>query len=151
MGELKHIVFNPATGLFEDSTNPTAHLTQGEVRRRRKRPTDPMAALMKPDIRSIYLTGGERPMEGSTLELSWQVDRAQRVVVTFPSGNTLEFPPACRCQFVVPATDCFVRLVAYNGKFTTQRTMQIHPKRYSRLRDFIKKVLDAIIDIIIVS
>ena len=139
MGALKDIVFNPTTGLFEDLTNPTAHLTDGDVRNpHRQRQTDPMALQMKPDIRTIYLSGSERPMEGTTIEMSWYVERAQHVVVTFPSGRSVEFPPACRCQFVVPRHKCRVRLVAHNGKYTTQRTMQIHPKRASLLHNFIK-------------
>ena len=75
MGELKNIVFNPATGLFEDSTNPTAHLTRVEIRRLRRQ-SDPMTAQMKPILRAIYLTGGERPLEGTTIEISWMVERA---------------------------------------------------------------------------
>lgn len=130
MGELKNIVFNPATGLFEDSTNPTAHLTKGEIHQRRRKPTDPMAAQMKPVIRSLYLTGGDRPKEGTTIELSWRVERAQRVVVTFPSGNTVEFPPVCSCQFVVPPQECRVRIVAHNGRYTTQRTLRIKPRKH---------------------
>ena len=139
MGELKNIKFNPKTGLFEDCTNPTAHLTDGEVRKlRRQRQTDPMAKQKKPIIRSVYCSGGERPKEGTTIEMSWFVERAQRVVVTFPSGNTVGFPSACSCQFVVPRNACRVRIVAHNGKYTTQRTISIRPKRLSLIRKFWK-------------
>ena len=139
MGSLKDIVFNPTNGLFEDLTNPTAHLTDGEVRKpRRQRQTDPMALQMKPIIRSIYLSGGNRPLEGTTIEMSWYVERAQHVVVTFPSGRSVEFPPACRCQFVVPRHKCRVRLVAHNGKYTTQRTLQLCPKKLSIIHKFLK-------------
>lgn len=139
MGALKDIVFNPETGLFEDLTNPTAHLTDGEVRKpRRPRQTDPMAARMKPIIRSLYLTGGNRPKEGATIEMSWYVERAQRVVVTFPSGRSVEFPPANRCQFVVPGQNSRVRLVAHNGKYTTQRTLQLRPKKLSIFHKLLK-------------
>lgn len=139
MGELKNIVFNPATGLFEDSTNPTAHLTRVEIRRLRRQ-SDPMAAQMKPIIRAIHLTGGDRPFEGTIIELSWMVERAQRVVVTFPSGNTVEFPLSYNCPFVVPKHDCHVRLVAHNGKYTTQRTLQIRPKRITLITKLLNKL-----------
>lgn len=128
MGELKNITFNPATGLFEDCTNPTAHLTQGEIRRlRRQRQQDPMALYMKPVIRSLFLSNGEHPAVGSTMEMSWYVDKAQRVAITFPSGNTVEFPPASSCKFVVPKHKFHIRLTAYNGKYHTQRTITIEP------------------------
>ena len=126
MGELKNITFNPVTGLFEDCTNPTAHQTQSEIRRLRRQ-LDPMAAQMKPIIRSVYLSGGARPEMGKTVELSWLVDNARRVVVTFPSGNIIEFPPASSCQFVVPRRKSYVRIMAYNGKFHTQKTITIKP------------------------
>ena len=71
MGELKNITFNPATGLFEDCTNPTAHLTQGEIRRsRRQRQQDPMAMYMKPIILSLFLSDDAHPVAGSTIEMS---------------------------------------------------------------------------------
>lgn len=128
MGELKNITFNPATGLFEDCTNPTAHLTQGEIRRsRRQRQHDPMAMYMKPIILSLFLSDDAHPVAGSTIEMSWYVERAQRVTVTFPSGNTIEFPPASSCQFVVPKHKFHIRLMAYNGKYHTQRTVTIEP------------------------
>ncbi|MBR1565109.1 MAG: hypothetical protein IJ650_07175 [Paludibacteraceae bacterium] len=139
MGELKNIVFNPTTGLFEDSTNPNAHLMQHEVHKERnQRPKDPMAAQFKPVIRSLYYLGNLHPMEGTTFSLSWEVEKAQRVVVTFPSGNTVEFPPVCNCQFVVPSHDFRVRLVAYNGKYSTQRTLSVSPRRHSIIHRFLK-------------
>ena len=130
--ELKNIVYNPETGMFEDSTDPTIHITSGKVQKRRNRQSsNPMTVQMKPIFTSIYLTGGEHPLEEATVEMTWCVQKAQRVVVTFPSGNNMEFQPSTGCQFVVPKHDCFVRLVAHNGKYTTQRTIQIKPKRRS--------------------
>ena len=144
MGELKNIVFNPVTGLFEDSTNPTAHLTPREVRRvHRNRQLDPEAIQLKPFFRTISIYGGDRPLEGSTIVISWSIEKAQRVVATFPSGNTIEFPPVCKCQFVVPKHKCQVRLVAYNERYRTQRTITIHPKRrllILRLLDWITHI-----------
>ena len=132
------------SGLFEDSTNPTAHLTPREVRRvKRNRQRDPETMQLKPLFRTVYVYGGDRPLEGSTVEMSWSVEKAQRVVVTFPSGNRVEFPPVCRCQFVVPEHRCQVRLVAYNDKYRTQRTITIHPKRRKvilRLFDWIRHI-----------
>ena len=138
MGELKNIVFNPETGLFEDSTNPTAHLTNGEVRKRRRRPSDPMAAQMKPVFNSIFLTGGEHPMEGTTIELSWHIEKAQRVVVTFPSGEKGEFPALCSCQFIVPKDPCRVRIIAYNNQYKTQQTIGIRPSKKSLMTRFLE-------------
>jgi hypothetical protein len=139
MGELKNIKFNPETGLFEDCTNPTAHLTQGELRKaRRQRHLDPMALQMKPVIRSVYVSGGARPKEGTTIEMSWFVENAQRVSITFPSGKKVDFPPACRCQFVVPGRKSQIRLIAYNGKCHTQRTFLITPKRIPLLLRLLK-------------
>lgn len=146
MGELKNIVFNPQTCLFEDCTNPTAHLTQGEVRKlHRQRQQDPtMAMQMKPVIRSICFSGGEHPIEGSTIEISWYVEKAQQVVVTFPSGKTVEFFPVCSCQFVVPRQKCQVRIIAYNGKYSTQRTIQIRPKKLSLIQSFLKWIMKGV-------
>ena len=139
MGELKNIKFNPETGLFEDCMNPTAHLTQGEIRKaRRQRQLDPMAMQMKPVIRSVYISGGAHPQEGTTIEMSWFIEKAQRVSVTFPSGKTIDFPPACRCQFVVPRRKSQIRLMAHNGNYRTQRTIPIVPKPILLIQRFIK-------------
>ena len=145
MGELKNIRFNPETGLFEDCTNPTAHLTQGEIRKqRRSRQLDPMALQMKPVIRSVYVSGGARPKEGTTIEMSWFVEKAQRVSVTFPSGKTVDFPPACRCQFVVPRRRSQIRLVAHNNNYRTQRTISLRPKRIPLFQRFFKWLKSAL-------
>lgn len=125
--------------LFEDCTNPTAHLTQGELRKaRRQRHLDPMALQMKPVIRSVYVSGGARPKEGTTIEMSWFVENAQRVSITFPSGKTIDFPPACRCQFLVPRCRTKLRLVAHNNNYRTQRTITLSPKRIPLLYRFFK-------------
>ena len=107
---------------------------------RRNRQLDPEAMQLKPLFRTISIYGGARPLEGSTVEMSWQVEKAQRVVVTFPSGKSVEFPPVCRCQFVVPEHKCQVRLVAYNGSYRTQRTIQIHPRRLLLIQKFINRI-----------
>lgn len=138
MGGLKNIVYNPETGLFEDSTNPTAHLTNGEARKRRPCQTDPMSAQMKPVINSLYLTGGEHPLEGTNIEMSWYAEKTRRVVVTFPSGRKVEFPAAGSCRFVVPGSRCQVRIVAHNGKYTTQCTLQITPTKKTLITRFLE-------------
>ena len=147
MGDIKNVIFNPETGLFEDSTNPTAHMTEHEVRqeerraRRRQRQDDPLRAQMKPVIQAISRTGAEHPLEGTTIELAWLVQNAQRVVITFPSGNKVNFPTAGRCQFKVPDHDFQVRLVAYNGRYTTQRTLSISPRRLTLFRRLLNRLL----------
>ena len=130
MGELKNIVYNPNSGLFEDCTNPLAHLTPAGVRRqKRQNNTYPMAAQMKPVINSIYISGGEHPREDSTIEFHWSVEKAQRVVITLPTGSVTEYSPVGKCQLVVPGKDFHIRLVAHNGKYTTQRTLFVKPER----------------------
>lgn len=129
--DLKDIVFNPQTGLFENARDPTAHLTTQELRckRAKQRETDPLRAKMKPRINFFRCFGDECPTVGEQIILAWNVGLAECVRITFPDNKTVPFLSVDKCMFTMPSEECLVRLIAINGKYKTQLTMRIKPRK----------------------
>jgi len=140
MNNLEDIIFNPNTGLFENKSDPTAHLSPKEIRAsKRNRAKDPEVARMKPRI-NFFRHDKENNVasKGDSVCISWNVDNADFVKIKFPDGNNVEFPTAGSTAFIMPATDCDVVLVAYHGKVKTQRTIKV--QRISKMNQLFRRI-----------